>query len=41
MHERGFDESHPLWTMRRTMIDLIRCNGVDGGLRQYVECRNR
>jgi acyl-ACP thioesterase len=32
VHEQGFDESRPLWIMRRTMIDLIRCNGVDGGL---------
>jgi acyl-ACP thioesterase len=32
MHEQGFDESHPLWIMRRTMIDLIR---------QLGECRNR
>jgi acyl-ACP thioesterase len=24
VHEQGFDESHPLWVVRRTMIDLIR-----------------
>jgi acyl-ACP thioesterase len=24
VHELGFDESHPLWVVRRTMIDLIR-----------------
>jgi hypothetical protein len=24
VHEQGFDESHPLWIVRRTMIDLIR-----------------
>jgi predicted SnoaL-like aldol condensation-catalyzing enzyme len=41
VREQGFDESHPRWIMRRTVIDPIRCNGVDGGLRQYVECRNR
>ncbi|MDT5233147.1 MAG: hypothetical protein QOI39_3647 [Mycobacterium sp.] len=24
VHELGFDESHPLWIVRRTMIDVIR-----------------
>jgi acyl-ACP thioesterase len=41
VREQGFDESHPRWIMRRTVIDLIRCNGADGGRRQPGECRNR
>lgn len=24
VHEEGFDESHPAWIVRRTMIDMIR-----------------
>ena len=30
LREMGFEETHPLWIVRRTMIDLIRADRVPG-----------
>ncbi|EUA86143.1 acyl-ACP thioesterase family protein [Mycobacterium ulcerans str. Harvey] len=40
LREMGFEETHPLWIVRRTMVDLIRpsnsrtCCGVGVGVRE-------
>lgn len=38
MHERGFVESHPLWVVRRTMIDVIRPIEFQDMLRLRLWC---